>query len=203
MARRIRNLNGAFSVGAAAVCLIYILLNIVSLLVNLIVFRTNIDTMSIISLAINVCFYCLVALYFYRSKGGSGSYYAMLCLALATYLIPFIMNIIIGIISFNFNVMILSISLIAGIAYSILLILESRNHKKWYVITLIILGIILLISGLSSLINDLWINIDYLITNILNLGIGNLISKILNILLIIVNFGFSLIFAIFPLLLIR
>lgn len=205
MARRSRNFLNTFAVSAAAICLVYILLNIVTLLVTLITTRTNIDALDIISLAINICFYCLVALYFYRARNGNGgsAYYAMLCLALATYLIPFIMQIFTGIVTLNFSVMILSISLLAGIIYSIILILESRNHKKAYVITLIILGIILLISGLSSLINTLWVSISLLINNFVNLSIGALASEILLILTTIVNFGFSLIFASFPLLLVK
>ena len=205
MAKRRGNFVTTFAVSSAAICLVYILLNIVTLLVTLITTKTNIDSLDIISLAINICFYCLVALYFYRARSGNGgsAYYAMLCLALATYLIPFIMQIITGILTLSFNTMILSISLIAGIIYAIILILESRGHKKAYVIVLIILGIILLISGLSSLISTLMNDISILINNFTSLSIGVLASEILYLLTAIVNFGFSLIFASFPLLLIK
>ncbi len=203
MARR--NFQNTFATLGALTCLIYVLLSIVSLLVTLIVYKTNMNSMDIIFLAINICFYLVVALYFYRSRGGNlgGSYYAMLCLALATYLIPFIMTVIEEILTLNFNILIVSISLLSGIIYSIILILESRNHKKAYVITLIVLGIILLISGLTTLIAALWVDIENLINGLLTLGIGPLVLKILEILLSFVTFGFSILFGTFPLLLIK
>ncbi len=198
--RRINFKNG-FLTYATLISLLYALFSIVSIFLSVYFQGSSYDTFSIISLAINVVFYCFIGFYFYRAKN-SGNYgfalYAMLALAISTYLIPLIMFVIQNILALPFVIASLLTSLGIGVAYSIVLILESRKHKKGLIIALEVLGVILAIIGLISFIFSLINIIDAFIVAINTGIIENIIISIFNLLSSIISLGFPIIFGIFP-----
>lgn len=153
MKRKFR-LNTFFPNYSALVCLLYALFTIIYTFLIYFLEKVSISSTTIINLAINVIFYSIVGLYFYRSKGGNkgASLYAMLCLGICTYIIPFIFSIIEDLLNLTISLSFITLlsSFGIGLIYSIILIVFSRTKKESIKIALIVLGAILLILGIIS-----------------------------------------------------
>lgn len=129
-------------------CSVFSLLLVISSLVNIFVSMINHQNISIIdmvNLGINIIFFCFIGLYFYKARGGNYGFalYATLAYTISEYLIPLILYLIQGLLTFSFSLVSLISIFGVGVAFTIILILESRNHKKGLIIALKVLGIIL------------------------------------------------------------
>lgn len=142
------NLEKNFPILGAISCIVYVLFKIISLFFAIFINKESVDTLDIIELAIDIMFYMLVAYYFYKYRSRGSSNYAMLMLLITTYLIPFIISVIESAVTLSLYFVSVGILLGLGIAYSIILILNSKKEKKGYRITMLVLGILMVIGGI-------------------------------------------------------
>ena len=195
------NFSNGFLNFATIVCLMYVLFMILDLVVRAIVsHNVNLSGLNIFSLAIDVIFYCLVAFYFYRAKGGDNgsALYAMLCLAICTYLIPTIMMLLEGMFSGNLIIIPILSSLAIGIAYSIILIINSRKPKKGLLIALVVLGIILFALACYQFFLDNGSVVEALGNSLLNLRFDLFFQYLITFISNFFSFGFAIIFMLYP-----
>lgn len=195
MKKRKLSLLKSFPIIGCLTCILYILVSIVGLLVNGLVYKTGLSTNTLISTAINIIFYLSIAYIFYNQRNKSGMTYAMLVLAIATYLVPLIMVLIE---TFSITMfLIYLISTILGVTYSIILIINTRKPKKGLRITLLVFGILILISSLYSNIFMISGYIDSIIYY--ELSISEIFTYIISIIELIISLGFALLYFLYPL----
>lgn len=195
MKKRKLSLLKSFPIIGCLTCILYILVSIVGLLVNGLVYKTGLSTNTLISTAINIIFYLSIAYIFYNQRNKSGMTYAMLVLAIATYLVPLIMVLIE---TFSITMfLIYLISTILGVTYSIILIINTRKPKKALRITLLVFGILILISSLYSNIFMISGYIDSIIYY--ELSISEIFTYIISIIELIISLGFALLYFLYPL----
>lgn len=195
MKKRRLSLLKSFPIIGCLTCILYILVSIVGLLVNGLVYKTGLSTNTLISTAINIIFYLSIAYIFYNQRNKSGMTYAMLVLAIATYLVPLIMVLIE---TFSITMfLIYLISTILGVTYSIILIINTRKPKKGLRITLLVFGILILISSLYSNIFMISGYIDSIIYY--ELSISEIFTYIISIIELIISLGFALLYFLYPL----
>ncbi len=150
-------------------CITSALLCIATLIINLIMGTNSLTANSIFTGCWNAIFYLIVGNYYYRSRDYKGrAFQATLILAICTFIIPSIVNLVFGLIYGGISgllstLYILAISLCAGIVYSIALILFSRRQSRGRYIFLFITGIILFVTYILSFGNDLYVYIKLLI----------------------------------------
>lgn len=157
---------------------------------------------TLVSCIINVIFYLMVANYFRKGKTEFDyTYRAMIILTLATYIIPFILNVIAwGVASFSvanttgWILILISIILgaILGIAYFVLMINETKQNKKSYNIGMIVLGIFISIIALYTMI----VSIYTLSTTFEKTAIG-IVTLIINIYSEVILFLFSFLYLLY------
>lgn len=199
-------LKGTFLTTSAVVCLAMILVNIVSIVIMMMRGQGSFNIFDIISLGIDVVFYCFIASQFYKARTSNNygfALYAVLSLALVEYVIPAIMFFIQGIFVLDIITTILAIvmGLGVGLAYGIILIIEARNHKKGLITALKVLGIILGVVGLLSLISGFTYMGMELTEYFLMGGVLTTLDTLAYVMegvAMIVSFLFTLIFSIFP-----
>lgn len=195
MKKRRLSLLKSFPIIGCLTCILYILVSIVGLLVNGLVYKTGLSTNTLISTAINIIFYLSIAYIFYNQRNKSGMTYAMLVLAIATYLVPLIMVLIE---TFSITMfLIYLISTILGVTYSIILIINTRKPKNGLRITLLVFGILILISSLYSNIFMISGYIDSIIYY--ELSISEIFTYIISIIELIISLGFALLYFLYPL----
>ena len=159
--RRVRNLDIS-NVGAFA-CGIYIILRIAGIILLVVQNKVFGDSMTqqdflytLINFIIDVLFYLFLASTFMKAKANFFfAFRAMLILIICNYILPLIMNfiqmslgggILEGLIFLVFG----TLSSIFAILFYVFMILENKNHKKNYWITLVVLGAIIVITSLVS-----------------------------------------------------
>ncbi len=131
-------------------CLLSALLNIASCILS---FTTgSISGYSIFNYCWNAVFYLIIGNYFYRSKNSyyGRVMYAVLILAICTYIIPAIINLVEGLLGGGIEgllTMILMVcsSMLVGIIYSVALILYNKKQSKGRYTFLLVMGIILFV----------------------------------------------------------
>ena len=196
------NFNNGFLNFATIVCLMYVLFMILNLAVGAIVSHNfDASALKILSLAVDILFYCLVAFYFYRAKGGaSGSaLYAMLSLAICTYLLPTILTLIEGIAHGDlYRIIPIFSSLGVGIAYSIILIINSRNPKKGLMIAMFVLGIILFGLAFYQFFVENGSVVEAIGNALLNSRIDLFFQYLITFIYNFFSFGFAIIFMLYP-----
>lgn len=150
------DLERDFPVLGAISCIVYVLFKIICLFLSMFIMDIKASSFDIIDLGIDIVFYLVVASYFYKNRSRGNSTYAMLMLMIATYLLPFIMSIIDSLANLSFDFVIVGLFFFFGIIYSIILILNSKNEKKGYKITLLVLGILMTLIGIYNFIFDIY-----------------------------------------------
>ncbi|MFA6755461.1 MAG: hypothetical protein WCR97_02990 [Bacilli bacterium] len=156
---------------------------------------------TILNYLISVVFYIIVATSFSRGKDNFFfNYRALLILIISDYVFPFVYNLLIGSINFIttgptaiISSLISSLGLALGIVYFIFLILETKNRKKSYGITLFVFGIIMMCFALI----DLGFTLYSLISSFIALTSYTplvIFAFIVNIVASFVSCGFSVIY---------
>lgn len=211
-----KKLSKKFLTIAIAVCLGNALFSIISLLLSALIVSGETSTSSttifssIVSLAINVLFYVMIAFEFKKAKDGNKSYAttAVLTLALCDFIIPlftsFLVNLIYdGLMNAILEMVFLLLTTAFGVVYSIFLILDLRHHKNSYVLVMKVFGVFLLLIGIASFV----VTTTSMISSIQTL-LGSqietrtftlyLITYIVEIVLAFINLGFNFIYFYFP-----
>lgn len=195
MKKRRTSLLKSFPIIGCVTCILYVLVEIIGLLVSGLFYKTSIATETLLNVAIDIIFYLSIAGIFYKQRNKSGMTYAMLILAIATYLIPLIMALIT-----TFSITYFLIYLLAtilGVSYSIILIINTRRSKKGLRIALIVLGTLILVYSLYSNVFMISGLIDSMIYN--DLTMSQLFTFIISIISSIISIGFSLLYFLYPL----
>ncbi len=133
-------------------CLLSALLNIVCCALSLSQGVGSTTGYDIFTYCWNAIFYLIIGNYFYRSKNSyyGRVMYAVLILAICTYIIPSIIYVFRGIVEGGLGGLITSLiivcsSMLVGIIYSIALIMYNKRQSKNRYIFLLVMGIILFV----------------------------------------------------------
>ena len=203
-----RKINNVYiNIGMWA-CLLSALIQFVSCVLSLT--SGSIDGIDIFKYCWNTIFYLIIGNYFYRSKNSyyGRVMYAVLILAICTYIIPSIINLIRGIVYEGIeglisSIIIISMSTLIGIIYSVALIMYNKKSSKDRYIFLLVMGIILFVlcvidfgfleapSIISNLIN--------MLTNVSAYSIQSIVIAILFGIQSIVNLLFGFVYFYTPL----
>jgi len=210
MRMRLRiNQDGLARVGAI-LCGTFALFQLFSFCISVFVYKDT-SFNNILSRAIDVIFYIYICSYFMKAKSNFYySYIAILCLLISTYVLPLIFSIIqllaSTIVTGGLNFIIPSISLIAGVVYFILMVMERKKNNPKYITALIVVGSILLVLGVISAVFVFYSGIITIIQNaslyseIFDLIMKDLIA-IISMISSIVSIGFALIYFMYPIIL--
>lgn len=158
---------------------------------------------------LNIIFYFFILVYFNRGKtNGYFNYVAICMLLISNYIIPTIFNIIQGLWSLSFNSvnsLLLPISTVLGIVYFIILILNAKERKSGYLITLVVLGTIMFIFAIFLTIGTLVVLIkamQSIIGNIQNEGLNAfklIFGSVLTLMNLLTDAAFAIIYFLYPL----
>ena len=203
-----RKINNVFiNIGLWA-CLLSALINIANC--GLTFSTGSVNAYSIFTYCWNAIFYLIIGNYFYRSKHSyyGRVMYAVLILAICTYIIPSIIWLVRGIMEGGFQGLLSSIvvvcsSMLVGIIYSIALIMYNKKQSKNRYIFLLVMGILLFVLCIAefaivkcpSLINLL----TTIFTNISNFNIQQIIITILGCVEAVVGLLFGFVYFYTPL----
>ncbi len=189
-------------------CITSALICLASVIIGFINKSSSVNMYLIFTNCWNAIFYLIVGNFYYRSRDYKGrALQATLILAICTFLIPSIIELIYGLIYGGLSglmstLYLLISSLLIGIVYSIALILYSRKRSKGRFIFLLVMGILLFINYLLSFISDLFIYIEIfknIFTAISSYTTLDIVSNILNALTSLVSLAFGFTFFYTPL----
>ena len=203
-----RKINNVFiNIGLWA-CLLSALINIVNCGLS---FSTgSVNPYSIFTYCWNAIFYLIIGNYFYRSKHSyyGRVMYAVLILAICTYIIPSIIYLVQGLIGGGIKgllstIIVVCSSMLVGIIYSVALIMYNKKQSKNRYIFLLVMGILLFVLCIAefaivkcpSLINLL----TTIFTNISNFNIQQIIITILGCVEAVVGLLFGFVYFYTPL----
>ncbi len=209
-----KKLSTSYSIGTIGMVLstIYVVLLLVELILEVATnsIRQGYFVVSLINYAINIIFYLIVCSYFARGRTNSAFIYLGICILLiSSYVIPAIFQLIDNITSLFIDwgdpqFYLLSIGMILGIVYFVILVLNNKERRKNYTTALIVFGTIMFVLAILTSISLIFTTIDAIKVLVANAGelgtsgVAKMITYIIRVLLSLTSTAFALIYFLYP-----
>ena len=209
-----KKLSTSYSIGTIGMVLstIYVVLLLVELILEVATnsIRQGYFVVSLINYAINIIFYLIVCSYFARGRINSAFIYLGICILLiSSYVIPAIFQLIDNITSLfidwgNPQFYLLSLGMILGIVYFVILVLNNKERRKNYTTALIVFGTIMFVLAILTSISLIFTTIDAIKVLVANAGelgtsgVAKMITYIIRVLLSLTSTAFALIYFLYP-----
>ncbi len=209
-----RKLSNSYSIATIGMVLstIYVALLLVQLVLEVATNSLNSYNfvIGLINYAINIVFYLIVCSYFSKGRNNYAYIYLGICILLvSSYVIPAIFQVIFNVANFMVNwrnptIYFMSLGMILGIVYFVLLVLNNKERRKSYTTALIVFGTIMFVLAIISSITLIITTIEAIKTTITNapeLGVSGVVSMIvliLDILMSLTSTAFAIIYFLYP-----
>ncbi len=209
-----KKLSTSYSIGTIGMVLstIYVVLLLVELILEVATnsIRQGYFVVSLINYAINIIFYLIVCSYFARGRTNSAFIYLGICILLiSSYVIPAIFQLIDNITSLFIDwgdpqFYLLSLGMILGIVYFVILVLNNKERRKNYTTALIVFGTIMFVLAILTSISLIFTTIDAIKVLVANAGelgtsgVAKMITYIIRVLLSLTSTAFALIYFLYP-----
>lgn len=209
-----KKLSSSYSIATIGMVLstIYVVLLLIKLILEVATnsIQQGYFITTLLNYAISIIFYLIVCSYFVRGRTNYAFIYLGICILLiSSYIIPAIFQVIENITSLIINwsdpqFYFLSLGMILGIVYFILLVLNTKERRKNYTTALIVFGTIMFVLAILTSISLIITTVEAIKLLFINAGqlgvsgVATMIVYIIEVLLSLTSTAFALIYFLYP-----